>query len=92
MRSELAPLPDEAASVELAPDLHLNILFEQCSNRPLHLRLTLPHTKMSVARWQTYYGSGLVAAALLKIFGRIGPINVEPRIKWFYRYYKIHRF
>jgi hypothetical protein len=78
--------------VELAPDLHLDIRFEQRSNGPLHLRLTLPHTKTSVARWQTYYGSGLIAAALLEIFGRIRPINVEPGIKWFYRYYKIHRF
>jgi hypothetical protein len=51
----------------------------------------LPHTKVSVARWQTDHGSGLVAAALLEIFRRIGSINVEPCIKWFYRYYKIHR-
>jgi hypothetical protein len=89
----LVPLLYEGRQhVELAPDLHLDIRFEQRSNGPLHLRLTLPYTKASVARWQTYDGSGLVAAALLEIFGRIGPINVEPCIKWFYGYYKIHRF
>jgi hypothetical protein len=78
--------------VELAPDLHLNIRLEQRSDGPLHLWLTLPHTKASVTRWQTYHGSGLIAAALLEIFGRIQPINVEPCIKWFYRHDKIHGF
>lgn len=73
-------------------NLHFDVRFEQRSNRPLHLRLTLPHAKMAVAGRDAYYGGWLIAAALLKVFRRIGSIDVEPSIKWLNGDHKVHGF
>jgi hypothetical protein len=81
-----------SAAERLAFKLHFDAWSEQRSNSPFHLRLTLPHAETSVAGWEAYYGCWFIVAALLKVFGRIGSIDVEPSIKWFHGHNKVHGF